>query len=153
MHQQTTPTTLPAEPAQDLTAATALLRRLYAAGWEGDSVTPMGVGSTEYAVHHGTGRRVVALVDRDGQVAELTITGLSIDQAVTAVDAAGLAPTADPQPTGRLLAAVRAVIAAGHLEYDGTGTDVDRLQGEAYSAMVAAYEAVTGEQITARGTR
>jgi len=104
MHPQSTPTTPPAEPAQDLTAATALIRRLYSAGWEGDHVTPVWRGP-EHAVHHGTGRQVAATVDADGQVAELRITGgLTLVQAVAAVDAAGLAPT--PAPTdGTLLTA------------------------------------------------
>ncbi|MFY1588953.1 hypothetical protein ACN267_31185 [Micromonospora sp. WMMD734] len=73
-------------------------------------------------------------VSADGDVFERgTITGPGVGQ-----------PTADPQPTDRLLAAVRAVIDAGHLEYDGTGVDVDRVQGEAHSRLVAAYAAVTG---------
>ncbi|WP_328339465.1 hypothetical protein [Micromonospora sp. NBC_00421] len=143
MHPESYTTTPAAEPARDLTAATGLIRRLYAAGWEGDYVTPVHLG-TEYAVHHGTGRRLTALVDRDGQVAELRIAGgLTLDQAVGAVDAAGFAPTADPQPSGRLLAAVREVIAAGHLD-PADGGDVEAVQGEAHARLVAAYEAVTG---------
>ncbi|MEV6800555.1 hypothetical protein AB0M91_19740 [Micromonospora rifamycinica] len=152
MQPQTLPdtTTPPAEPARDLTAATALLRRLYAAGWEGDYVGAGHFGGTEYAICHGAGGQAAVVLDGLNQVMELRISGtvMTLDQAVVAVDAAGLAPaapTTDPQPSGRLLAAVREVIAAGHLSYDGTGVDVDRVQGEAHARLVAAYEAVTGE--------
>ncbi|MFI2577732.1 hypothetical protein ACH5AJ_36665 [Streptomyces rochei] len=140
------PTTPPAGPARDLTDATALVRRLCAAGWKVDYVGAGHFGGTEYAIYHGAGGQAAVVLDGLTQVMELRISGtvMTLDQAVTALDAAGLAPAADPQPSDRLLAAVRAVIAAGHLGYDGSGVDVDRVQGEAHSALVAAYEAVTG---------
>ncbi|WP_329013097.1 hypothetical protein OG271_03795 [Micromonospora rifamycinica] len=150
MQPQTLPdtTTPPAEPARDLTAATALLRRLYAAGWEGDYVGAGHFGGTEYAICHGAGGQAAVVLDGLNQVMELRISGtvMTLDQAVVAVDAAGLAPaapTTDPQPSGRLLAAVREVIAAGHLD-EATDGDVELAQGDAHARLVAAYEAVTG---------
>ncbi|MFE7868809.1 hypothetical protein ACFUYE_00455 [Micromonospora humida] len=73
-----------------------------------------------------------------------TITARLAGGASVEYDADEAVTVADPQPTGRLLAAVRAVIDAGRLSYDGSGTDVDRIEGEAYARLVAAYEAVTG---------
>lgn len=53
-------------------------------------------------------------------------------------------------PSSRLLSAVRAVIDAGRLDWDG-GIDVDRIQGEAHSRLVAAYEAAVGKPADATG--
>ncbi|WP_320069637.1 hypothetical protein [Micromonospora sp. RTGN7] len=51
-------------------------------------------------------------------------------------------PTATPTPTPDLLEAVRAVIAAGHLDASaGVGVDVELIQGQAYASLAAAYEA------------
>jgi hypothetical protein len=66
----------------------------------------------------------------------------------------GSIPGPSDSPTGRggLLAAVRAVIDAGHLSYDGSGVDVDRVQGEAHARLVDAYEAVTGGTVDTTST-
>ncbi|MGW1059314.1 hypothetical protein [Micromonospora rubida] len=128
-------------PTPDLTAATAALRALYAAGWRPDTVTPLDGGAAEHHLIHPSGRTITAVTDRPAECIDLDMRGLSLDQAVGAVTGAGLAPGATPTPD--LLAAVRAVIAAGHLDA-ATDGDVEGIQGEAHAALIAAYEAATG---------
>ncbi|WP_229401946.1 hypothetical protein [Micromonospora okii] len=85
----------PAEPERpDLTAAVALLRDLYAAGWLFDSTVPM-VDGREHTLLHPAGPQITART-RPGSTVDLTLTGLTLDQAVAAVRAAGLAPAAAP---------------------------------------------------------
>lgn len=144
MHTDRTDSTTP-----DLTAVAALNGPLEQAGWTLDVVTEMSAGSVDYLYLHPSGRQVTAVTAPAGEPVELTLTGLTLDQAVGAVTGAGYAPAVEVEPTTAptpdLLAAVRQVIDAGRLEW-GNGLDVDRVQGEAHAALVRAYQAATGSQ-------
>lgn len=113
--------TTPTATTPDLTAVTGLIRALYAAGWQADYATPMGGDRTDYALAHGTGRTISAEVHAGGHDIRLTLTGLTLEQAVGAVTGAGLAPTAeapavvdDPTPGPSYFAAVDQLQAAVH---------------------------------------
>ncbi|NBE80346.1 hypothetical protein [Micromonospora rubida] len=96
----------------DLTAATAALRALYAAGWRPDTVTPLDGGAAEYVLIHPSGRQITAVTDRHAQCIDLDVRGLDLAQAVGAVTGAGLAPAVEQPRTikARYLAAGMTVV-------------------------------------------
>lgn len=80
----------------------ALTAPLEAAGWVLDAVTEMASGRTEYGYLHPSGRAIEVSVADSGQDIRLTLSGLTLDQAVGAIVGAGYAPTvevADAAPT------------------------------------------------------
>lgn len=77
---------------QDLPDLTALTGVLTAAGWTVDSTTEMADGDVAYHLLGPAGRTVNAYADQAGGGVDLTLTDLTLDQAVGAVRGAGLAP-------------------------------------------------------------
>jgi len=82
----------------DLTAATAAVRTLRAAGWESDYAHKVGDDITVLSMKRGE-RRITAHALDDDHTVDLELTGLSMDQAA-AVAAALAACTASDEAAG-----------------------------------------------------
>lgn len=93
MHQQTY--------SPGLTAATTTARALLAAGWIYDSTSPMANDTTIRSLLHGTGREIHARTVDGGELTDLTLTGLTLEQVAGAITGAGLAPAAPTAPTAQ----------------------------------------------------
>lgn len=73
-----------------LTAAMRVGRELHAAGWRYDLRTAMADDTTIRDLLHPSGREIHARTSSDGELTELTMTGLTLEQAADAITAAGL---------------------------------------------------------------
>lgn len=98
-----------------------------------DELTSAGYDMDVITLVPGKGGQVVDVADGDDFIlGTVTIVRPAPDAVV------------DATPSARLLAAVRQVIAAGHLDWEG-GVDVEGERGRAHLALVEAYQAATGD--------